>query len=175
MIIVAIKNRFLFFIFLVVFFSCKKEEKQIININYSENKNNVIKQVSQKITLPLNINFFEIKDSRISVPITKWCEIAPDGFIIFNLILEKNHYLIKTKYKSCNQAINFTLSDEVNKKVTLLIEQVYYPFDDSLVFVKNHNKFELKKAFTTEYNEKEYKNYIREKKIKYKEGFIELE
>lgn len=62
--------------------------------------------------------------------------IAPNGFITFDLTLSNQHFLISTKYKSSDKQIDFTLFDVSNKKVVLLMKQAYYPFDDSLVFVK---------------------------------------
>jgi hypothetical protein len=85
MINVVLKNSLLYCIFIIVFFSCKKEEKQIIVNNKIENTKKEIKQVNPKTTLPLEINFSEIGYGRIQISSNDWCDIAPDLFIPFNL------------------------------------------------------------------------------------------
>ncbi|MBL0737642.1 hypothetical protein JI750_12120 [Flavobacterium sp. GN10] len=164
-----IKNK-LILVCIVFLFACKKKTYDNPKIDKS-----VIYKSTKKIkpNLSFDVDFSKIGYGRIILPIE-----CTDNDLLMTINLTsrefKKPFIIKRRIGACTMPVNIVLQEEENNKISLLITQIYHPFDDSLVFVKKNNEFKFKEFYNNAYSSSNHRNYIRKGKFKQKGNLIKL-
>ncbi|MFD1602498.1 hypothetical protein ACFSJW_21260 [Flavobacterium artemisiae] len=149
---VCVKNKFLI-ICAILLIACKEDKT--------------------KSNLSFDIDFSKIGYGKIEMPMK-----CNDNDSLMTIRLNSKDfnkpYIITRKIGTCKMPIKFMLFNDRNNNITFLIEQIYSPFDDSLVFIKTKNGFKFKAVYNNTYSPIYYKNYIEKGRYKQKGNLIEL-